>query len=166
MPQQLFIPALGTIIILAEDWTFKLFFEGRNHTLLKALCPNKPKPLPAGTDPKSWQAKYHSKWFGHMPEDHEGSDLLRSLAPMDESELEDAHPTYRSTSSKREPYLEVTMPAKTQLKFDRIYIRAGVTAYNSVTFRTTKIGPDKRFHSKRFWVKLQDANNIQCLVVG
>lgn len=164
-PQQLFIPALGTIITLAEDWTFKLFFESRNDTLLKALCPNEFKLNP--DEPlDSWHNRYAKKYWGHNADDHKGSELLRHLEPLDEKELEDAHHTYRSTNSRRTPYLEVTMPAGQQLKFDRIYIRAGVTAYNSVTFRTTKIGPDKKFHSKRFWVKLQDANNIKCHVIG
>lgn len=168
MPQQLFIPSLGTIITLAEEWQFKLFFEHRNETLLKALCEN---PYPEAIDPKkitdgrySWRCG--KQYWGANPEHHEGSELLRYLEPLDEKELEDAHHTYRSTNSRREPYLLVTMPAGQQLKFDRIYIRAGVTAYNSVTFRTTKIGPDKKFHSKRFWVKLQDANNVICNVIG
>ena len=164
-PQQLFVPALGTIITLAEDWTFKLFFEGRNDTLLKALCTN-PYPEDPTQHKGSWYYRMGPKYWGVNAEDHKGSELLRHLEPMDESELKDAHPTYRATNSRREPYLEVTMPAGQQLKFDRIYIRAGVTAFNSVTFRTTKIGPDKKFHSKRFWVKLQDANNIKCYVVG
>jgi hypothetical protein len=166
MSQQLFIPSLGTIIVLAEDWTFKLFFEGRNNTLLMALCPNKVSPMPDRIKVGSWEHKYYGKWFGTNEEDHQGSDLLKYQEPLDEKELEDANRTYRSTSSERKPYLLVTMPAGQQLKFDRIYIRAGITAYNSVTFRTTKIGPDKKFHSKRFWVKLQDANNVICNVVG
>lgn len=155
MPQQLFIPALGTLVSLAEDWTFELFFEFRNNTLLQALCPN-----PEGDRLPRWR-----KWGCHE-DDHAGSELLRHLEPMDEKELKDAHSTYRSTNGQREPYLQVTFPAGMQLKFDRIYIRAGVTAYNSVTFRTMKNCPEKKFRSKRFWVKLQDANNIICNVIG
>jgi hypothetical protein len=164
MPQ-LFIPSLGTIVVLSEDWQFKLFFEGRNDTLLKALCPNE---MPATPDQNKvgFYAKYASRNWGTNVEDHEGSELLRWQEPLSTEELADAHRTYRSTQSQRKPYLLATLPKGTQLKFDRIYIRAGVTAYNSVTFRTTKIGPDKKLHSKRFWVKLQDANNIVCNIVG
>lgn len=150
MSQQLFVPALGTIIVLAEDWTFKLFFERRNKTLLKALCPK----------------KGGGAYVGYNPDDHAGSELLRHLDPLTDKELLDAHHTYRTTNSNRQPYLEVTLPAGSQLKIDRIYIRAGVTAYNSITFRTTKICPDKNLRSKRFWVKLQDANTIICDVVA
>jgi hypothetical protein len=146
MAHHLFIPAIGTIIVLAEDWRFKLFFEHRNNALLKALCPNEP--------------------FGVYAEDHEGSKILRHLEPMTEEELKDAPRTFRATNMRREPYLDVTIPAGHQLKIDRIYIRAGVEAFNSVTFRTTKIGPDNKFRSKRFWVKLNDANQIVCNIVG
>lgn len=166
MPQQLFIPSLGSLIILAEPWNFKLFFEGRNKGLLKALCPNKPTPLPEGVNPKSFQARFHGRNFGTHHTEHEGSLFLRYLEPLSEKELADAHPTYRAMHKQRQYYLDVTIPAGQQLKFDRIYIRQNVTAFNSVTFRTTKIGPDKLFHSKRFWVKLQDANKIVCNILG
>lgn len=166
MPQQLFIPSLGSIIVLTEPWNFKLFFESRNNSLLKALCPTAVPPLPDGLSPKSWQAKYHAKLFGTHFTHHEDSPLLKTLKPLSEKELADAHPTYRTTNSKIQYYLDVTLPAGQQLKFDRLYIRQSVTAFNSVTFRTTKIGPDKKFHSKRFWVKLQDANTIVCNILG
>jgi hypothetical protein len=54
----------------------------------------------------------------------------------------------------------------TQLKIDRIYIRRGGESFSSVTFRTTKTCPDKRFASKRFWVKLREANEIVANIIG
>lgn len=158
MPQQLFIPSLGSIIVLAEPWTFKLFFEDRNSSLLTTLCPNK--------EPEKLEYRGYRRGWGLVEDDHAGSELLRHIEPMDEKELADADRSWQATNRKREPYLEITIPAGQQLKFDRIYIRQGITAFNSVTFRTTKIGPDKKFHSKRFWVKLQDANKVVCNIIG
>jgi len=37
MSQKLFIPNLGTLIMLAEDWTFKLYFERRNDGMLQVF---------------------------------------------------------------------------------------------------------------------------------
>ena len=64
----------------------------------------------------------------------------------------------------------VTMPAGTVLKVDRIYIRQGAPEFDSITFRVMQ-SPDKRLLSKskggtavdsvRFFVKLDDANNIE-----
>ena len=48
----------------------------------------------------------------------------------------------------------------TQIKIDRIYVKRGAESFSSITFRTTKTGPEKKFASKRFWVKLKDANEI------
>jgi hypothetical protein len=39
---KLFIPACGDRIVLAESWTFTLYFEGRNHEFGKALGVFKP----------------------------------------------------------------------------------------------------------------------------
>lgn len=54
-------------------------------------------------------------------------------------------------------YWQVTIPAGTELKVDRVYVRAGQrnANYNSVTFRTRYNGK-----SVRFWAKLKDVNNI------
>lgn len=49
----------------------------------------------------------------------------------------------------------VTLPSGTELVVDRIYIRAGVEDFNSLTFRT-KMGKK----SIRFWAKLADVNKI------
>lgn len=71
----------------------------------------------------------------------------------------------------------VTLPAGTVLSVDRIYIRKGAVAYDSLTFYL-KRSPDPRFQiqrqgkngkplapknrSMRFWAKLADVNNIVC----
>lgn len=51
--------------------------------------------------------------------------------------------------------IPVTLPAGTTLVVRRIFIRQGAGDFDSVTF-SARVG--KKSH--RFWVKLEDANNI------
>jgi len=51
-----------------------------------------------------------------------------------------------------------SLPIKTVLKIDRIYIRKGNSDYSSITFWAKH--PEIKL-KQRFWVKLQDANNIE-----
>ena len=146
---QLCIPRIGSILILAEDWTFNLYFEHRNNSLLEVFSPD-------GTSVR--------RYYGWTEKDFEkfkscGAELCIEKA-MTESQLDRAYDTYRATNSRDNYYLKVTFPKGTPLKVDRIYIRNGVQAFDSITFRTTKDCPDKKFRSKRFWVKLNDANKI------
>lgn len=154
MPQKLHIPDLGTLLVLAEDWTFKLYFERRNKTLLKVFG-----------------AK--DRWWGwrHLPseddfEDGKVPDCVEYEKAMSESELKDAYKSYRATNAFDKPFIRVTFPKGTQLKVDRIYIRQSAESFASVTFRTTKVCPDKKYASKRFWVKLRDANQIVADIIG
>lgn len=57
-------------------------------------------------------------------------------------------------------YWQVIIPAGTELKVDRVYIRAGQrnANYNSVTFRAQYNGKNVRF-----WAKLKDVNNIMVM---
>lgn len=55
-------------------------------------------------------------------------------------------------------YDDVTLPSGTVLKIDRIYIRKGLSDFSSVSFYATI---PKYKNSVRFWVKLDDVNNIQ-----
>jgi len=55
---------------------------------------------------------------------------------------------------------DTTLPKDTVLKVDRIYIRQGSEDYDSVTFRISYC-PNTKLNKKRFWVKLNDANNIE-----
>ncbi len=63
---------------------------------------------------------------------------------------------------------EVTIPQGTRLLVDRIYIRRGAEAFDSITFRIKKGGcPSKKaLEGTRFWAKLKDVNKIVCYPVG
>jgi len=153
MAQKLFIPNLGTLMILAEDWTFKLFFESRNDTMIQAFGGKK------------------GKWW--WEDDLNPDDFVDGIVPpieyekaMSEEQLDNSYKSFRATNAKDKPYIRVTLPKGTQLKIDRIYVRRGSESFSSVTFRTTKICPEKKFASKRFWAKLREANEIVADVIG
>lgn len=57
----------------------------------------------------------------------------------------------------------MSFEAGTVLAFSRIYIRQGMSDYDSVTFRVVEC-VKKKLKRKRFWVKLDDANKIFCNV--
>lgn len=113
MSRNLFIPPLGTEIELAQDWTFALYGESRNHDFFDYL-----------------KTAYLSPY---------------SNSPMG------CRWEMRST--------EVTLPAGSVLKVDRIYIRKGQNDFDSVTFYLTRSN-GKKVTKARFWVKLEDANKI------
>lgn len=64
-------------------------------------------------------------------------------------------------------FTQCQLPADAILKIDRIYIKKGSPAYDSITFLWLKesipvINKKKITKSIRFWVKLCDANEIEC----
>lgn len=156
MSQKLFIPHIGTILVLAEDWSFRVYFEKRNQKLLEVF----------GVKAR----RYSSYGYTELTEadfvDGKIPDNLEYEPAMTKDELESAYKSYNQTRSYDKPYLNVTLLKGTQLKIERVFIRVGAEAFDSLTFRTTKVGPDKAFFNKRFWVKLRDANNIICDVIG
>lgn len=157
MSQKLFVPSLGTLLVLAEDWTFRLFFERRNDSLLNALA-----PLTA----EAASRKY--RW-GCSPEDFDWGQsdyMVEYERAMSEEQLADSYKSFRATNRNDNPFVRVTLPKGTQLSVDRIYVKRGGESFNSITFRTTKVGPEPKFRGKRFWVKLAEANEIVCDVVG
>lgn len=156
MSQKLYIPNLGTLLYLTEDWTFKLYFEQRNNTLLGVF----------GVKNRYWNRFENRKILPDDFEDGKVPDCVEYEKAMTDSELKDAYKSYWATNASDNPYIQVTFPAGTQLKVDRIYIRQGGESFASITFRTTKVCPDKRFVNKRFWVKLRDANQIVADIIG
>lgn len=145
---RLFIPPLGFEITLTEDWTFKLFDEHRNQSLLKSAgleCPRLDRDFHNLS--RANQAEFVAKkgWFyaGNFLEDHY----------VDVNEF----------------YTNMTLRAGTKLKIARVYIRLGQDYFNSITFTcpllVSKPGDPlfraSRGKGMRFWVKLEDANKIE-----
>lgn len=57
---------------------------------------------------------------------------------------------------------DVVLPANTELVTDRIYIRQGAGDFDSVTF-VIKACPNSKLVGERFWAKLPEVNQIQCV---
>lgn len=65
----------------------------------------------------------------------------------------------RHWSNNAPPYTKKQiLRAGTLLKVDRIYVRKGSSDFSSITFYATDPGAKKK---QRFWVKLEDANQIE-----
>tara|TARA_B100000745_G_scaffold300572_1_gene255428 strand:- start:5709 stop:6068 length:360 start_codon:yes stop_codon:yes gene_type:complete len=108
---RLYIPEIGDVMQLDQEWTFTLQGEYRNERFGKKM----------GVSITEW--KYHG--------DFETAD--------------------------------VTLPAGSLLKVDRIYIRKGADRFSSITFYAypaSEAHRQKRKSLGRFWVKLQDVNQI------
>lgn len=57
--------------------------------------------------------------------------------------------------------INVTLPKNTILRIDRLYVRAPASDYDSITF-TIEESPLPGIEKSRFWVKLREANEIEC----
>jgi hypothetical protein len=107
-----FIPRVGTRLKLTKPWSFGLYSERRNDSMLEAV----------GREPARWSR---------------------------DAELVEG----------------VTLPVGTTLVVSRVYVRSGNSSlYDSITFRVEKGCPHPQYNKCRFWVKLVDANTIECEV--
>lgn len=150
MAQKLYIPNINSLMILSEDWTFKLYWERRNSKFFEAL---------------GW--KITNWWRDDQPQQtREDAPKIQVEKAFTEQQLKDSYKSYSATNSRDQNYVLVTLPKGTQLKVDRIYIKRNAEAFSSLTFRTTKVCPDPKFKSKRFWAKLRDVNNLVVDVIG
>jgi len=112
---RLFIPTIGTALVLAKDWSFVLHEEYRNFQFSEFF-----------------QLGFNRVWETH------------------------AH------------FGEISLPAGTVLKIDRIYIRKGgadMKEFDSVTFfcnphLTAAQAKKQKLPKGRFWAKLQDVNQM------
>jgi hypothetical protein len=111
------IPTIGTQLVLARDWSFTLHEEGRNYKFSK-----------------NFPHLRFIEWAGNRPDGPKVG--------------------------------EVTLPRNTILTVDRIYLRQGAGAFDSVSFRCntglrlTKAQKEDLIRG-RFWAKLEDVNEIR-----
>ena len=163
---KLYIPEIGDELILAEPWSFKLYAERRNETLLKHfgyICQFiniSRRNLLGGyyAIPEEMLADrpvYRENYPGDYFED------INAFHTMVLDKLNDQHPEY----------IDVTLEAGTKLKIDRIYIRKGNKDFSSISFTTKDLGAvtiqsdytwrsDRHVKALRFWAKLSECNNI------
>lgn len=66
----------------------------------------------------------------------------------------------------RDQKKDLTLPKGVVLQIDRVYVRKGPSEdYNSITFYVVNEKRSKSKFKGRFWVKLTDANNIECEIL-
>ena len=156
--QRLLIPDIGTKLVLAEDWTFRLHWERRNESLWKALgliqqeqvprtrwTPGQRTPVPGGYT-------YRDGYYEEVP--GEFTKVWGKPEGFDPKDPDNGYGKF---------FRVVTAPAGTVLGVQRVYIRNGgkvLASYSSVTFGCKKVKGSK-FHG-RFWAKLSDVNNMVC----
>ncbi|MFP5434658.1 MAG: hypothetical protein ACLGIM_16295 [Alphaproteobacteria bacterium] len=122
---QVFFPTIGTQIILDAEWSFRLYDEYRNDTLIRALGFK-----------RTQSGDYYNR-YGFPQQDQ-----------------------YQHCTT-------VVLPAGTVLQIDRIYLRKGMSDYDSLTFAVLDSAMESLLPWKknavaggavRFWTKLDDAN--------
>lgn len=162
MPQ-IMIPPLGTVIKLTQDWHFNLYDEHRNDAL-QALVDLYP---PYRTSEKQYYPRPSATWRDLTIA--ERKEVVDKSIWTNEPHNEGCDPDYWN-GDWHTPFV---FRAETLLKIDRIYIRQGQSAFNSVSFRTNcwmsnlgdplfskKYVKGKKVPSLRFWAKLDDVNNM------
>lgn len=93
-------------------------------------------------------------WMPRIYLEHRNMKLLTSVFPDKEE--------YKNHwyGGDAEFISSICFPKGTTLKMSRIYVRQGASDYDSVTYTVVK-SPRKDLKG-RFWVKLADANEMEC----
>jgi hypothetical protein len=157
---KLFVPQLGSCLLLTEPWTFTLHRERRN---------------------KGFGQQIGEENF--FDENRDWLDVINHASPMTPM-IEEMHkrlgtqiidPPTDSTEpiGKWGPYhaaprdpIRVTIPKGVILEVERIYIRKDARDFDSMTFRVIETPDDvkapwgKRKTKLRFWAKLHECNEI------
>lgn len=163
MPMKIFIPPLGTVIRLTEDWRFRLYNEHRNETVMSAakLYP----PFREGLAKYPWQDTAVG-WRDKSLAEREAEVIKSGWTYEKPDHFPDDH---HSNFWTGEWHHEFVFRADTELRFDRLYIRMGQKGFDSVTFRTncwmSQLGDPlfsapRKLKALRFWAKLEDVNRI------
>lgn len=167
---QLYVPEIGDMIRLTQDWSFTLYQEYRNRTLWDdEKCRDRmidPDPTPVRELEKKIEGIESRLTFEVIKNTYGWSPSRVQVYASQEDK--DNHRRYKQELyelQQRQSWAPVTLLKDTVLKVDRIYIRKGVSEYSSITFYVrSKAGPVAANASKkksRFWAKLADCNNIQ-----
>lgn len=161
MPK-LFIPPLGTILRLEEDWHFQLHEEGRNSNLIDSA-----KITPPYRD----QVCPSDRWRNMSLADRSAAIDLTDWKYTPHEDYESNHEYSFWSGDWEHPFV---FRAETELTVDRIYIRQGGAQFNSITFRSRcwmsqlgdpMFGAPRKLKTIRFWAKLDDVNNMVAKIV-
>ena len=92
-------------------------------------------------------------WTFDLHREHRNYTFWNKIHPN--TPMDNRYSRYGETSTS----ISTTLPAGSVLKVARIYIRQGVSSYDSLTFTLVK-HPDIKKIKGRFWAKLQDVNKM------
>lgn len=159
---KLHIPHLSEKLILSKDWSFRVFLEERNQSLIDLILGKRYSVL------SHWAFYSNGEKPIILVENYSRYEIFDKLVDMQLLKVTKTQALIPSfigkgigTASRdayeldrplEEIYLNYTIPKDSILSVDRIYIRKGSRSFDSVTFRWNK---------NRFWVKLDDANKIE-----
>lgn len=186
----LYIPEIGDELTLAKPWTFTLHSERRNETLAAHFgreLLHFPFPGSNWFSPFNGYSmiplKYGQEFRSIKCEEaifikKDGVSTM-DPGPFDRYQAKVAVLREKMLSelkleSMNDPFfheIQVTLPAGTKLKIDRIYIRKGNTEFSSISFLAPELPKvtcyaynnweKDKLQRIRFWVKLTECNNIQ-----
>lgn len=144
---RMFIPEIGTKIILTRPWDILIHEERRNASVHERLKAALPEAEVARMEAERLRVNQEMRQEGV----HRWTEGYAERMPRLWEQWE------------RAMIIPVTLPAGTELTVDRIYIRKGVSSYSSLTFHLTKtthpvLAAKGR---RRFWVKLDQVNRME-----
>lgn len=181
---KIYIPEIGDEITLTKDWTFTLYPETRNSSLANLLgmeleyinYPYGYHWVSTGEYQKPDIENYNVKKFNKELKDYQkdiGFD--RNSYYKDKNEFQKNDPGRKRYIKDMDEWqsnvlvkgtreLKVTLKKGTVLTIDQIHIREEVKDYSNMTFYLSQspdltISLDKKTRP-RFWVKLNECNNI------
>lgn len=158
--KKLFIPDIGTEITLGKDWEFLILLEHRNGGLISHLGMNY-KELSESREvlcKELFRFKQRvCKSNGCEPKNaHYVDEIFNSLTL---NEVEEIEYSKIKNDLKNSAVFKVKLKKDSVLKIDRIYIRKGKHDFSSVSFILKEEG-GKKVTKVRFWVWLEDVNNL------
>jgi hypothetical protein len=208
MVVQLFIPTVGTRLVLAEPWIFDLHSEYRNETMFKILgftnynlnaeestfervqlSDRDIADIHIRNNRDYWRwandssgefapstvKKPHRKRYWGLVSELPNPSVATALQASPKSIGTDDYFRDDEWHCREKGVANITLPANSILRIDRIYIRRGKDEYDSITFTVDdcpipELKPKKmkgglRKGTLRFWAKLDDVNTIRCNIL-
>lgn len=147
----MFIPEIGTKLVLTRPWSFSLYKELRNQKVWDMISAARPEET---AQKETVVQNIRDEMNDVMRQNRE--DTLKYT-----EYLEKIHGLREREANAQK--FTVLLPQNTHLTVDRIYIRKGSSDYSSITFYLTKTdypALDQRGR-KRFWAKLDEVNNME-----
>ncbi len=154
---KLYIPELGTRLVLIKDWAFTLYAERRNLGLFTDNSELRAKKKELKDKLNKLNQLIHEDLDSKCPtgQPRYSYCLNDSIHYAEYDKVQKEYWNVNSTKNIKDK--QFTIPKNTVLEVDRIYIRKGASGFSSITFKWIKDGK-----TVRFWAKLNDVNSIEC----